>query len=127
MAKLTKKQLEYQTKKANELILNEVDKAMDLIEAHLKRYCTDVSMEAFGQPSISVPMIYISESIKIMKKSYREGVEGIKEQPKGVISHSIKQVTMKPGQYVMKDGKVKYQHSEIKTEDKPKEDVSEMP
>lgn len=78
MAKLTKKQIEYREKQAQELILKEVEKAIDLLEAHLKRYCTDVAMENFGQVATSVPMIYITESIKIMKRGYREGAEGIK-------------------------------------------------
>jgi hypothetical protein len=96
MAKLTKKQIEYRekqaTNKAQLLILNEMDKCMDLIEQHFKNYCTTVSMEHFGQVATSVPMVYISQSIKIIKQGYRDGalnpkqVEELTEKPKENVS-----------------------------------------
>jgi hypothetical protein len=60
-------------KKAQRLILTEIDKAMDLLENHLQRYCDEVAPQFTGQKSTVVPMAYIKESIKIIKENMKKG------------------------------------------------------
>lgn len=53
-------------KKAQQLILLEINKALDLLENHLKKFCTDNKAQ-------SVPIVYISASIKIIKENMAKG------------------------------------------------------
>lgn len=62
-------------KKAQELILREINKALDLLEKHLQNYCDDVAVKFTGQKATSVPMIYISSSIKIIKENIVKGAK----------------------------------------------------
>jgi TPP-dependent indolepyruvate ferredoxin oxidoreductase alpha subunit len=68
MAEISKNELE-----AKKLIVSEVEKAIDLLEEHLKKYCDELSIKIHGQKSNYVPMAYISESVKILKQNYRKG------------------------------------------------------
>jgi hypothetical protein len=69
---LTKDEIE-----ANKIILREIDKAMDLLENHLKNFCTTVAPSA-----TAVPMPYISKSIEILKTNMRKGAGLDEETPK---------------------------------------------
>jgi len=60
-------------KKAQQLILSEVNKAFDLLESHLDKYCDEVAPAFIGQKTTSVPMHYISQSIKIIKENMAKG------------------------------------------------------
>lgn len=55
-------------KEAQKIILGEVNKALDLLQAHLQKFCSDTK-------GTSIPMVYIEQSIKIMKESYAEGAK----------------------------------------------------
>ena len=69
-------------RKAQMLILAEIDKALDLLQTHLQKYCDEVAPEYIGQKATSVPMVYIANSIKIIKENYRKGAEEPKESVK---------------------------------------------
>lgn len=62
-------------KQAQELIIKEVEKALDLLQAHLHKYCKEVAPQFTGVEGKSVPIHYIDESIKLFKNAYRKGAE----------------------------------------------------
>lgn len=61
MDKLTENEI-----KAQKLILQEINKSFDLLEGHLSRFCADTK-------GTSIPMVYITESIKIIKQNMAKG------------------------------------------------------
>ena len=68
--KLTKSE-----KEAQQLIQTEINKAIDLLHNHLQKYCDEVSLAYNGVKATSVPMIYINESVKILKQNMQKGME----------------------------------------------------
>jgi hypothetical protein len=64
-------------KKAQQLIVGEVNKALDMLQNHFKKYCEEVApMYNDGKKSDSVPIIYIEQSIKIFKESFNKSANG---------------------------------------------------
>jgi hypothetical protein len=55
-------------KQAQKLILGEVNKALDLLQGHLQKFCESTN-------GTSVPMIYIDKSIKIIKENMQKGAQ----------------------------------------------------
>lgn len=55
-------------KKAQQIIINEVDKAVNLLVSHLNKFCVE-------NKAGSVPFVYIKTSADILLKSYKEGAE----------------------------------------------------
>lgn len=55
-------------KAAQQMILGEINKAMDLLEGHFKKFCAETNGTA-------VPMNYISNSIKVLKENMAKGAE----------------------------------------------------
>lgn len=53
-------------KEAQKLILNEITRAFDLLETHLKNFCKDTK-------GTSVPLNYVEMSIKIIKENMAKG------------------------------------------------------
>lgn len=70
------KELTEDEKKAQKYIVEQVINAIDLLEKHFKKYCDEVAPAYTGAKSTAVPMVYISESVKRFKDSYRKGAEG---------------------------------------------------
>jgi hypothetical protein len=61
-------------KEAQKMILGEIDKAFDLLEKHLQKYCKEVAPKYNGGKQVQdVPMIYIEQSIKIIKDNMKKG------------------------------------------------------
>jgi hypothetical protein len=56
-------------KEAQRLILGEINKALDLLQNHLIKFCKDTNGTA-------VPMAYIDHSIKIIKENMEKGARG---------------------------------------------------
>ncbi len=69
-------------KQAREYIVKTVFEAVDLLEAHLKKYCDEVAPKWTGQKANSVPMVYISEAINQLKSGYVNGVNKDSETEK---------------------------------------------
>jgi hypothetical protein len=69
------KELTAEEKKAQKFIVEQVTNALDLLETHFKKYCDEVAPAYTGAKSTAVPMVYISESIKRFKESYKKGSE----------------------------------------------------
>jgi hypothetical protein len=63
MAELTPKE-----KEAQKIILSEINKAFDLLQNHLVDFCKNTK-------GTSVPMIYIEQSIKIIKENMAKGAQ----------------------------------------------------
>lgn len=53
-------------RKAQKLIVAEVEKAVLLLQSHLQKFCDENKAQ-------SVPMVYIKASIEILLKSYKKG------------------------------------------------------
>jgi hypothetical protein len=83
-------------KKAQRLILGQIDNALDMLELHLKRYCNEIAPAFEGKESTSVPMFYISKTveqikdglyngagIKRKKESDEENIDPLQERPEG--------------------------------------------
>lgn len=75
-------QLTNDEKIARDYIVKEVEKVLDLVESHFQKYCNEVAINYTGKQETSVPMIYIKNSISIIKKSYRQGAEEEKKEEK---------------------------------------------
>lgn len=59
-------------KKAHQIIVNEVNKAMNLLESHLSKFCKDTNGTA-------IPFIYVQSSIKILMDGYNNGANADQE------------------------------------------------
>lgn len=64
-------------RKAQALILEQVNNTLDMLQKHLQKYCDEVApMYNGGQKVTSVPMAYIEQSVKIIKKNMAKGAKG---------------------------------------------------
>lgn len=60
-------------KEAQKLIIGEVNKALDMLHAHFKKYCEEVApLYNEGKKSTTVPLVYIEQSIKIFKENFNK-------------------------------------------------------
>lgn len=59
---MTKKEIE-----AQDIIVHEVEKVVNILHAHLKKFSTD-------NGATSVPIVYIDHSVKILLENYKKGV-----------------------------------------------------
>lgn len=75
-----KKPLTITEKKAQILILNEINKTLDLLYTHLEKYCNEVGPAFTGKPTPDVPLFYINKSIHLIKENMALG-SGVKGQP----------------------------------------------
>jgi hypothetical protein len=64
-------------KKAQQLIVKEVNNALEMLELHFKKYCEEVApLYNDGKKATSVPLIYIEQSIKIFKDNFNKAAAG---------------------------------------------------
>lgn len=70
-----KKPLTINEKKAQILILNEINKTLDLLYTHLEKYCNEVGPAFTGKPTPDVPLFYIKKSIHLIKVNMASGVD----------------------------------------------------
>jgi hypothetical protein len=61
-------QLTDKEKEAQKLIIESTQKAMDLLLTHLNSFCTTTG-------AVSIPMVYIESSVKILMEGLRKGIE----------------------------------------------------
>lgn len=76
------KPLTRKERQAQKLILKEIDKAIDLLHEHFKKYCNEVApLYNGGQKATAVPLEYIDRSVKIIKENYHIGAERAITEP----------------------------------------------
>ena len=68
-----KKPLTLNEKRAQILILNEINKTMDLLYTHLEKYCNEVAPSVTGKVTAEVPLFYIKKSIQTIKENMALG------------------------------------------------------
>lgn len=71
---MVNKPLTANERKAQKLILEQVNTALDLLDGHLRKYCNEIAPLYNGGTKVnSVPMEYIGTSIKIIKENMAKG------------------------------------------------------
>jgi len=61
-------------KKAQEIILGEIEKGVDLLFRFCEKYCNEVAPAMYGgDKATSVPLYYIKQGVDRLKKDMREG------------------------------------------------------
>lgn len=91
-----KKPLTLNEKKAQILILNEINKTLDLLYTYLEKYCNEVGPAFTGKPTPDVPLFYIKKSIHLIKVNMALGlniqpIESVIEVDKDILSTPMEQ------------------------------------